>query len=292
MLIDESYLKTLRLQEIPDGHLFCARIMRVNYRWLFGARVKLEGLENLPKDHSVLIAMNHTDRYTCWPFQYALIEAGGHRFTSTWIKAKYYQNALSRWVFDHCNGIPVPSRGYLILQEAKERLGRMLTQEEYRAIRIASEQDPKHSMSVLNDRLMHCVEEKTLEALENKKNHVLVFPQGTRSKRLLPSRIGMIQMAYKHQIPIIPVGASGCDTLYPGPSPWARPGRVTYRIGKPLIFKGPQDFKPFTGDAKRYETLFEKSAWELTREINQLLDSAYQLEINADFKTWAPDRLL
>lgn len=292
MLLDQSFFQTLKLQEVPDGHLFLSQIMRVNYRWLFGVSLRLEGLENLPKDQSVLIAMNHTDRYTCWPFQYALIEAGGQRFTSAWIKAKYYQSVFSRWVLGHCNGIPVPSRGYFILQDAKKRLGRVLTQDEYREIRIASEQDPMHPINLLNDRMMGLVEQKTLEALVDKKNHVVVFPQGTRSKRLLPSRTGLIQMAYRHQIPIVPVGASGCDTLYPGHSPWARRGRVTYRIGKPLYFRGPQDFRPFTNDALVHAELFAKSAWELTREINQLLDPAYQLDMNTDFKAWAADRLL
>src|SRR5690606_15126531 len=63
---------------------------------------------------------------------------------------------------------------------------------------------------------------------------LLVFPQGTRSRRLLPAHDGIAQMALHLRIPIVPIGCNGADLVYPGASPFARRGRIVYRVGEPI----------------------------------------------------------
>ncbi|MEO1175515.1 MAG: 1-acyl-sn-glycerol-3-phosphate acyltransferase, partial [Myxococcota bacterium] len=96
--------------------------------------IEVEGLDNLP-DRSVVLAMNHTDRYNYWPFQYQMYRFGVPRFTATWVKGKYYENAMMSWFMMSMNTIPVPSRGYIIAARFQEAIGRAPSNDEYRLLR-------------------------------------------------------------------------------------------------------------------------------------------------------------
>jgi 1-acyl-sn-glycerol-3-phosphate acyltransferase len=137
-------------------------------------------------------------------------------------------------------------------------------------------------------RLMALVEAKTTEALFQKENNVIVFPQGTRSLRLLPARTGMLQFAIRHQVDVVPIGSNGCERLYPGASPLAKGGRVVYRIGKPLTMDGEfrdlqieAPYIPFTQQADPFEETFQRAAARVTTAIDDLLDEPYKLEKTA-----------
>ncbi|MAJ60568.1 MAG: hypothetical protein CBC48_11415, partial [bacterium TMED88] len=112
---------------------------------------------------------------------------------------------------------------------------------------------------------------------------VLIFPQGTRSKRLLPGHIGLSQIALHTQASVVPVGCNGCDGLYPGSSPWAQKGRVVYRVGEPIHYSDvpsmhiDEPYAPFTPDAEnRHLKAFEAHASLVTERIDELLDEPYR----------------
>lgn len=314
-MVDDQLIKNTPIDQFPTGQKVSAALMWINHNLPPRSTIEIEGLENIPKDQPLIFAMNHTDRYTCWPFQYKLIKIGGYRCTATWIKAKYFKNPIMRWVFRHNNGIPLPSRGYLILQDATRLLKRSISSEDYRLLRDVSEgalapeqalaqansdirrvlSEPREGFTPANETyaeyidqttnyLMRLVEARTLEALGPKQNNLIVFPQGTRSKRLLPARTGMMQFALRHKITVVPVGANGIDRLYPGASPWARRADVVYRVGKPmthdLAFADCQidePYTPFTREAKAFEVIFERGSVKVTQAINDLLDEPYRL---------------
>ena len=318
-MIEEEDLRKLRLSRRPPGQLIAARLLDLNYRWPPANRVEISGVENIPGDRPVFFALNHTDRFNYWPFQWALWKMGGHRFVTSWVKAKYYDNPLMSAFLNQCNNIPLPSLGYVILNDAAATLGRPLTEEEYRFLRdlVDSQAGKDESVAHLDGeiesdvarllvtprrdflpemepyavfilrwagRLFRLVEERTLEALFSHHNNVLVFPQGTRSLRLLPARTGMLEFALRHDVDIIPVGSNGCERLYPGASPLARRGEVLYRVGKPLTVEGDfgdcritELYQPFTVEAQAHEDKFVRAASRVTAAINDLLDEPYRL---------------
>ena len=240
-MIDEEHLTRLKLGKESFGQKVVGSIFLMpNFNTPPVTRVVLEGVENVPRDRTVMFALNHTDRYNYWPFQYKMWRRGDLPYTTTWVKGKYYENKWLGWFFDQCNNIPLPSRGYLILQDARALLDRKLDDEEYRVLRDLVdgrlEQDavPDSASADLrrlltearrdfqpadetyaafmrrwNDRLMGLVEQRTLQALFENHNNVIVFPQGTRSLRLLPGKPGLAQFALRHEIPVVPVGQHG-----------------------------------------------------------------------------------
>lgn len=313
-MIDEHSLEHLTLAPIPRVQIAVGHVLRLNYGFGVLVKIKLEGVENIPLDRPVMFALNHTDRYNYWPFQYQMWRRGGLPFTVTWVKAKYFQHPLLGPLFKSTNNIPIPSKGYLILQDAQAVLGRELAREEYRWLRdqvnageartkvpagLSPElaalletprrdfDPPRESyatfMTRWNDRLMGLVEARTLEALLEKRHNVIVFPQGTRAIRLLPARLGMLQFALRHRVTIVPVGSNGCEALYPGSNPVARPGTVTYRIGRPLSVDDAfadctvdEPFRPFTAEAEPHRERFTRAADLVTEAIDALLDEPYK----------------
>jgi hypothetical protein len=112
---------------------------------------------------------------------------------------------------------------------------------------------------------------------------LLIFPQGTRSRRLLPGKAGIAQIALKLRIPIVPVGCNGSDVVYPGSSPFGRKGHIVYRIGEPIPYEEltpfhvAEDFAPFTAAAERdHAEKFGAIASLVSDRINDLLDPEYQ----------------
>lgn len=323
-MVNEEHLSRVKISQRPLGQKIIAQALRVDYRFPKRTRITLTGLENIP-DCGVMFALNHTDRYNYWPFQFELFRIGHPRMTMAWVKAKYYENKMLGWFFDQCNNLPLPSMGYLILKDAVAALGRKLTDEEYRTLRdlvdfklepgdvssnlqtslepilrgVRADFNPdvehyRDYMNRWNDRLMSLVEKRTVEAVFEKQNHIIVFPQGTRSIRLLPAKTGMLEFAFRHKIPIVPVGSNGCESVYPGGSPFASGGAVEYRIGKPLTMDDAfsechvnEPYVPFTRESKKFKAQFQKGAEILTQAINELLDEPYQLGANTDERSRA-----
>ena len=88
-MLDLPRLKRIRLMKRPIGQVFFGHtVLTPNYNRFPGIDIRVEGMEKIPNE-PVIYAMNHTDRYNYWPFQYQLYrERLGH--TATWVKGKYY----------------------------------------------------------------------------------------------------------------------------------------------------------------------------------------------------------
>ena len=79
-------------------------------------------------------------------------------------------------------------------------------------------------------------------AAENINNgaSVLIFPEGTRSidGTLQPFKAGVITLAIKAGVPVVPVGFVGTYEVLPKGRLLANPGEVIIRIGRPISIQG------------------------------------------------------
>lgn len=289
-MLNLKRLNRIHLSKKPKVQLFMAKmVLTPNYR-LAPVKITLEGLENIPSE-PVIFAMNHTDRYNYWPFQFQLWKETG-RFTATWVKGKYYENPFVRKFMELVNSIPAVSRGYILTKDFAQTIQREPSQEEYRLLRkqidhyfwnqtlensstehipqalltkkrnmLGREFNPKKEtywdavtqlFNTMNQRFL----ELNKEAFE-KNLDVLIFPQGTRSTRLSKGHGGISQAALYFNRSIVPVGCSGADQAYPANSPIAKSGNITFRIGKPITqtqmkpFMPEEPFIPFTNTAEK-----------------------------------------
>ena len=321
-MLDLARLERLRLVRRPLSQRFFGRLLGLNYGFFPGIPIRLENDERVPET-PVVYAMNHTDRYNYFPFQYAIWKRFD-RFTATWVKGKYYENSLMAAFMESMAQLPTVSRGYLITRDFVSVMKRLPTDEEYAALRTAVDAcalgdaysvpepplvpeallrtgrnplglafrggpeeadgpaDYAQYVCQLFRAMMARFTELNEEAVRTGLD-LLIFPQGTRSKRLLPGRAGIAQIALKLRVPIVPVGCNGSDTVYPGSSPFGKKGSIVYRIGHPIAydeladFHVEEDFAPFTAAAERdHAAAFAGVAAHVTDRINDLLDPEYQ----------------
>ncbi len=266
-------LENIELSPRPWGQIFVGTIFLVPNYNLTRTKIELEGEENIPKDEPVIFAMNHTDRYNYWPFQYKLWRSMD-LYTTTWVKGKYYNKTPLRAFMVKTNNLAVPSRGYLITADAANVLGHPPKEATYRVLRDAidaGERDTREvrakaaEQGVLSEivpildtprdmlgmrfdphqqnyleamkELFHQMMERFVDLNEQAFDlglHIIIFPEGTRSIRLQEGKPGLAQMALRMKATVVPVGCNGSDQLYPGDNPLTRGGKVVYRIGKPL----------------------------------------------------------
>lgn len=290
-----------------------------NYNLPPRVQIEMEGADRIPAG-PVIFAMNHTDRYNYFPFQYYLYMNLG-RFTATWVKGKYYENSFIGGFMEITNQIPTVSRGYLIARDFIEVMKRPATRKEYALLRnwvdaVAQREEgpaptllaelpeallkrdrdvmgyefepycesyPEYINSMFGI-MMECFVDLNVAALDCGLD-LLIFPEGTRSIQLLKGHIGLAEMALHLRATIVPVGCSGSDLLYPGVSPFARGGRVVYRIGEPIPYEkmSPfhilEDFKPFDPVAEnRHRKKFQGLVDLVMSRIDDLLDSAYRCD--------------
>ncbi len=309
-MLDLPRLDKIRLAARPPGQRLVGwAFLTPNYELLPRVRIDVEGLSRLPRE-PVLLAMNHTDRYNYWPFQYALWKRAG-RFTATWVKGKYYQNAFVGKFMELTNNIPTVSRGYLISRDFLNTVGRPPNEEEYAALRALVESrgeppagvphevldrprdmlgrpfDPaREDYATAIDELFRAMMRRFVELNGEAFDlglDVLVFPQGTRSIRLSRGHIGLAQIALRYAKGIVPVGCSGSDRVYPSGSPVARRGHIVYRIGEPISYEDmapfhvPESFEPFTPEAEqRHHERFQGLVDVVMERINALVDEPYR----------------
>ena len=314
-MLDLDRLDRIRLRATPRFQHFVAHVLLTpNYAFAPGVTIDFEGAENIP-DEPVIFAMNHTDRFNYWPFQYAHWRRHG-RYTATWVKGKYYESPTVGLFMELANNIPTVSRGYLITKDFLSTLGRRPSDAEYRALRAwvnavaAGEARPppaevprvmltrvrsilgrhfyprRESYAQAIDGVFRLMMRRFVELNDEAAElglDLLVFPEGTRSIRLTKGRPGLSQIAMHLERPVVPVGCSGSDRLYPGASPIARAGRVVYRFGEPLrrehapawVERG--DFEPFTVEAEReHAAAFQAYVDDVMRRIEPLLDAPYR----------------
>lgn len=133
-MLDLQRMHHIELAADPWGQKFLGTVMLTpNYRLFPGVDIHLEGADKIP-DEPVIYAMNHTDRYNYWPFQYRLWK-NLDRFTAAWVKGKYYQNPALGTFMEWMNNIPVVSRGYLIGRDFKNVTGERPDEDQYRVLR-------------------------------------------------------------------------------------------------------------------------------------------------------------
>jgi 1-acyl-sn-glycerol-3-phosphate acyltransferase len=277
-MLDLGRLERIRLTRRPRVQRVVAYgLLAPNYNLPPGVRITLEHADRVPRE-PVVFAMNHTDRYNYWPFQYRWWR-DHDRFTATWVKGKYYEHPFVAKFMELTNNIPTVSRGYLMTKDFLQVMQRRPTDAEYQALkRLISGSKPqapneaKHAkeegvpravletprdmlgrafdparesyaacLDALYRAMMRRFVELNAEAFE-KDLDLLVFPQGTRSIRLSRGHGGIAQVALKFRKTVVPVGCSGSDHVYPGGSPVARPGRIVYRFGEPISYESMREF--------------------------------------------------
>ena len=305
-MVDIEYLKNIKLVSEPLGQkLIGTFFLGPNFNMISRVDIKIENPERIPRDENVIFAMNHTDRFNYWPFQYKMWRMKTLPWTTVWVKGKYYRNDLLAKGLDLCNLIPVPSMGYLIEEFFKKKARRRIAREEYRVVRdvVDGKYDTQESipqaametLRVLGDNFVEFVRgyyEEVMErvadlsrfAIFERKLNIIIFPEGTRSTQLGQGRTGIAQLALHTGIKIVPVGCNNSEQIYPGTSPVAKSGRITYRIGEPLSldnqlkeFKIKEDFKLLSKESQvKYKDQFEGVTRLVMVSINELLDEKYR----------------
>ena len=304
-MLDLDRLRRIHPRQPPWGQIVVANfVLALDYRFPRPTRIDVEGEEHLPRDRRVFLAMNHTDKYNYWPFEYVLYRKG-HGFCASWVKGKYYENKWIGWFMDQTTNIPLPSRGYVLTTEFRRTMGRAPDEGEYRALREAvgsglTGEPPTGAAAffrarggvasfaaefgALFDSMIAEVLRITREAFENG-YHVLVFPQGTRSKRLSRGHTGMMQVAQALGVDVLPIGCSGNDKCYPDGRPFSRGGHVVYRVGPVLRLDGPElgpyrvrtPFAALTDAATAaHDAAFQAATDVVMDRINGLLDPEYR----------------
>lgn len=317
-MLDLDRLSRIRLSPVPKTQLAVGYLGLIpNYNLVSRVDVRFEGFEKVP-DRPVLFAMNHTDRYNYFPFQYRLWRHAD-RFTATWVKGKYYEKPTVAAFMEWTNQLPTVSKGYIITKDFVRTIGRRPSEAEYEIVRAlvnaaalgeTCEDVPPGSIPIelttqprdvlgrpfdpdretyadavnrlfseMMRRFVQLNEEAIAVGLD-----ILVFPQGTRSIRLLPGHIGVAQMALHLKIPVVPVGCNGSDKIYPDNVPIARSGEVIYRFGEPIYHEQIPElhvgdgFEPFSAkDEAAHKDELEAFVERITERIDALLDPEYQL---------------
>jgi 1-acyl-sn-glycerol-3-phosphate acyltransferase len=314
-MLDLARIERIRLSAAPKyQRLVAMTILAPNYRLLPGVEIVLEDQHRVPPG-PVIFAMNHTDRFNYFPFQYRWWRERD-RYTATWVKGKYYENPVVAAFMENTNNIPTVSRGYLITKDFILTLGRRPSGEEYEKLRTLVEAaargqelpadptlpsklftrardmlgrpfDPsRESYAVAVDALFRRMMSRFVDLNEEASDlglDILIFPQGTRSIRLSRGHVGLAQMAMHLERPVVPVGCNGSDRVYPGSSPIARRGRIVYRFGDPIAPASVQDwvprgtFEPFTPEAEAaHGETFQRYVDDVMEKIDALLDPEYQ----------------
>jgi 1-acyl-sn-glycerol-3-phosphate acyltransferase len=318
-MLDLARLDRLKLVRRPFSQRFLGWFLGVNYGRLPGIELEMENQDRIP-NRPVIFAMNHTDRYNYWPLQYLLWQRLD-RFTTTWVKGKYYEGRLMARFMESMLQLPTVSRGYLITRDFLSVMKRKPTDREYALLRTVVDAravgesaelpippdvpemlfrkarnpigvayapneidhaDYADYICALFHAMMNRFVDLNVHAMDVGLD-LLVFPQGTRSKRLLPGRIGISQIALHLKVPIVPIGCNGSDGVYPGSSPWARHGKIIYRIGEPISYEElsafhiRDPFLPFSAEAERdHADNFDGVTSLVTDRIEGLLDSEYR----------------
>jgi hypothetical protein len=195
--------------------------------------------------------------------------------------------------------------GYLIEEYYTKKFKRRLDKNVYRAIKDiidgkyeSIEAYPKKAAEALNalgeqftdfvrgqyELIMERVAELSRTALSEKKLNLIIFPEGTRGTQLGEGRTGVAQLALSTGKKIIPVGCNNSEQLYTGSLPFAKSGRIVYRVGEPLSldnqlreFKIDEPFKLLSKESQRkYKKQFEEVTRIVMESINKLLDEKYR----------------
>jgi len=87
-MVDIEYLKHIKLVSVPLGQkLMGTFFLGLNYNIFAKVDIRIENVERIPRGENVIFAMNHTDRFNYWPFQYKMWRMKDLPWTTVWVKA-------------------------------------------------------------------------------------------------------------------------------------------------------------------------------------------------------------
>lgn len=299
-------LKEMHLPKVPYMQILIARTyLAWDYRFPVPTTLSVDGIDRMDHRQPFLVAMNHTDRFNYAPFM-AHIDKMGLPPLAPWVKGKYFKKPWLAKLLTWTACTPVPSRGFLLTLDWLARMNRPPEEGEYRQLRqigdgeyadqellpgvaeylrqapggSAEEYFPLFQQHF--ESLSAALVRINIEALELG-YRPLIFPQGTRSKRLTPGFSGIVQMALHLKVPILPIGVSGSDKIYPGNSSRSKGGHVHYTVGElydpSAEPDAPKDFLPLTIAASRqHGSVFNQLTSNLMDRLNVLLPEEYQFD--------------
>ena len=119
-MISHELLKSITIRKNPIAQKAFAKVLGFSYTFPSKTNIIVEGWENIP-DTPCFLAMNHTDRFNYWPFQYMLSKMR-NQYTCAWVKAKYFANPFVRSFLLACNNIPVAPKGTLITKHFLQKM--------------------------------------------------------------------------------------------------------------------------------------------------------------------------
>ena len=305
-MVDLEYLNNINLVTIPQMQRFLGTfVLGPNYNIFQKVDIVLENIDNIPKGENVIFAMNHTDRFNYWPFQYKLWRSRHYPWTTVWVKGKYYRNKWLGKGLDSCNLIPVPSLGYVIEEFYTQKYSRRIDRDLYRRVRDAidgkDEGTEAHNANIAEtirlfgdgfidfmrdfyEKILEKVADLTRIALFERGLSLIIFPEGTRGTQLGEGKTGIAQVALHTGKKVVPIGCNNSDQVYPDSLPFARTGRIVYRIGKP--FSSADRLRPFRieepfqllsrSSQQQYKEQFEGATKVIMESINELLDENYR----------------
>ena len=130
-------MKHIELGPVPYGQIAVAALLITPdyHKPHAPTHITIEGMERIPSTGRVIFAMNHTDRYNYFPFQYKLWRAKTGIYTATWVKGKYFNHPAIAQFMVRTNNIPTPSKGYLLTSDAAKVLQGPPQEELYRLLR-------------------------------------------------------------------------------------------------------------------------------------------------------------
>jgi len=305
-MVDLEYLNNINLVTIPQMQRFLGTfVLGPNYNIFQKVDIVLENIDNIPKGENVIFAMNHTDRFNYWPFQYKLWRSRHYPWTTVWVKGKYYRNKWLGKGLDSCNLIPVPSLGYLIEEFYTQKYSRRIDRDLYRRVRDAidgkDEGTEAHNANIAEtirlfgdgfidfmrdfyEKILEKVADLTRIALFERGLSLIIFPEGTRGTQLGEGKTGIAQVALHTGKKVVPIGCNNSDQVYPDSLPFARTGRIVYRIGKPFSiadrlrpFRIEEPFQLLSRSSQQqYKEQFEGATNVIMESINELLDENYR----------------
>ncbi len=301
-MIDLKHLDKINLNGKPLGQRIVAALLLLpNYNIFARVEIEVEGIENIPRDETVIFAMNHTDRYNYWPFQYKMWKDKFY-FTTVWVKGKYYTNTILSHALDCCNLIPVPSMRYLVEEFYKLKFRKRLLDRDYRVLKDYIEGKLKSGAELANEtgvlikenfrefirnyheQIMEKVAQHSTKALFEKNLNLIIFPEGTRSLTLAEGKTGLAQLALFTEKKVVPVGCNNCENVYTGTLPFAKTGKIIYRVGEPLSvkdrlkpFRIREKFKPFSPESQtKFKEQFEGATRVIMECIGKMVDDKYK----------------
>ena len=92
-MVDIEYLENIHLVTDPLGQMLMGHFfLGPNFNIISKVDIRIENAQRIPRGENVIFAMNHTDRFNYWPFQYKMWRMKDLPWTTVWVKGKYYRN--------------------------------------------------------------------------------------------------------------------------------------------------------------------------------------------------------